>query len=267
MTQEGKARMFAAMHTNTFVLPNAWDAASARIFQEEEFAAIGTTSAGIAFSHGYPDGQCISSREMLEAVNHIASAVDVPVSADIEAGYGDPLGTAQRVWEAGAIGINLEDTVGEGEVEQIPLEQQAEVIRRIRESVPDLVINARTDIFLKAIGAEEGRAAAAVERLRAYRDAGAHCLFAPGIKDSQTIAMLASELQAPLNILATPGLPSIDQMRKLGVKRISLGSGPMRACMGLIVRIAQEIQNVGTYQTIVDGQYPYNEANRLFARE
>jgi len=266
MTQEGKARMFAAMHTNTFVLPNAWDAASARIFQEEKFAAIGTTSAGVAFAHGYADGQRIPAPEMLAAVKRIAGAVDVPVSADMEAGYGDPIGTAQRAWEAGAVGVNLEDTVGESESAQTPIEQQAEVIRRIRSAVPDLVVNARTDIFLKGVGEEESRIAEAIERLRAYRDAGAHCLFAPGIKSSQTIAALASELQAPLNILAVPGLPSIDQMRKLGVKRISLGSGPMRACMGLIVRIAQEIQNVGTYQAVVDSQYPYNEANRLFTR-
>lgn len=266
MTQKDKARMFAAMHANTFVLPNAWDAASARIFEEEKFTAIGTTSAGIAFSLGYADGQHIPAPEMLAAVKRIAGAVDVPVSADVEAGYGDPIGTAQRAWEAGAVGINLEDTVGESESGQTPLAQQTEVIRRIRSAVPDLVVNARTDIFLMGIGDEENRIAKTVERLSAYRDAGAHCLFAPGVKSTQTIAALASKLQAPLNILATPGLPSVEQMRKLGVKRISLGSGPMRACMGLIVRMAHEIQDAGTYQTVVDSQYPYSEANRLFTR-
>lgn len=266
MIQEDKARMFAAIHVNTFVLPNAWDAASARIFQEEKFTAIGTTSAGIAFSCGYADGQHIPAPEMLAAVKRIASAVDVPLSADVEAGYGDPLGTAQRVWEAGAVGINLEDTPGESESTRTPLESQVEVIRRIRSAVPDLVVNARTDVFLKGTGEEESRIAEALERLTAYRDAGAHCLFAPGIKSSQTIAALTSVLRAPLNILASPGLPSIDQMRKLGVKRISLGSGPMRACMGLIVQIAQEIQNAGNYQAAVGSAYPYSEANRLFTR-
>src|SRR6185437_12146584 len=185
MTQEGKARMFAAMHTNTLVLPNAWDAARALRFQEEKFAAIGTTSAGVAFAHGYADGQRIPAPEMLAAVKRIAGAVDVPVSADMEAGYGDPIGTAQRAWEAGAVGVNIEDTVGESESAQTPIEQQAEVIRRIRSAVPDLVVNARTDIFLKGVGEEESRIAKAIERLRAYRDAGAHCLFAPGIKSSQ----------------------------------------------------------------------------------
>jgi 2-methylisocitrate lyase-like PEP mutase family enzyme len=264
MTQEDKAHLFEAMHLNTFILPNAWDVASARIFEEENFPAVGTTSAGIAFSLGYPDGQRIPAAEMIPAVKRIAQALEVPVTADIEAGYGDPIGTAQQVWQAGAVGINLEDVTGAGTDTQVPIDQQVEVIRRIRSTVPNLVVNARTDIFLRGIGDEDSRMSRAIERLRTYREAGAQCVFAPGLKDPKAIAELTAALNSPLNILAGPGLPDLSQMKSLGVKRISVGSGPMRACLGLVTKIAQELQNSGTYQAITENQYPYSEANRLF---
>lgn len=267
MTQEEKARMFAALHVNTFVLPNAWDVASARIFEEEKFQAVGTTSAGVAFAMGYRDGQRIPVAEMLSVVRRIAKAVALPVSADVEGGYGDPVGTAQQAWEAGAVGINLEDVTGDDESAQVPIEQQAEVIRRIRESVPDLVVNARTDIFLMGIGEEESRLNRTIERLGAYSQAGAQCVFAPGLKDSRLIGQLTAAVKTPLNILAGPGFPNVKEMKDLGVKRVSLGSGPMRACLGLVARIAQELQNSGTYLAITEGQYPYSEANRLLERK
>jgi 2-methylisocitrate lyase-like PEP mutase family enzyme len=268
MTQEDKAKMFLEIHRNTFILPNAWDVASARIFEEEKFPAIATTSAGIAFSLGYRDGQRIPPEEMLAAVRRIARALQAPVTADVENGYGDAVTTARQVWEAGAVGINLEDVMGDGEPVLVKPEQQAETIRRIRETVPGLFVNARTDIFLLGIGDMATQKAQAIERLRAYRAAGAQGLFAPGVKDAAVIRELVSALEgAPLNILAGPGSPSLGEAKKLGVKRISVGSGPMRACLGLITRIAQELQNSGTYQAITEGQYLYSEANRLLERK
>jgi 2-methylisocitrate lyase-like PEP mutase family enzyme len=265
MTQEDKAKMFLEIHRNTFILPNAWDVASARIFEEEKFPAIATTSAGIAFSLGYRDGQRIPPEEMLAAVRRIARALQAPVTADVE---NDAVTTARQVWEAGAVGINLEDVMGDGEPVLVKPEQQAETIRRIRETVPGLFVNARTDIFLLGIGDMATQKAQAIERLRAYRAAGAQGLFAPGVKDAAVIRELVSALEgAPLNILAGPGSPSLGEAKKLGVKRISVGSGPMRACLGLITRIAQELQNSGTYQAITEGQYLYSEANRLFERK
>ncbi len=266
MTQENKARIFAVIHQNTFVLPNAWDAASARIFEEEQFLAIGTTSAGIAFSMGYPDGQHIPAAEMLMVVKRIAQTVELPVSADIEAGYGNPVETAQRAWEAGAVGINLEDSAATTEATLVPVEQQAEMIRRIREAVPLLVVNARTDLFLMA-REENSRMQQATERLKAYHQAGAQCLFAPGLKNSTLIAQLAGTLDGPLNVLAGPGFPIVSELKSSGVKRISLGSGAMRACLGVITSIAQELQSTGTYQALTERQYPYAEANRLFTRK
>jgi 2-methylisocitrate lyase-like PEP mutase family enzyme len=267
MTQDEKAQLFEAMHLNTFILPNAWDVASARIFEEEKFPAVGTTSAGIAFSLGYPDGQRIPAGEMLAVIKRIAHALEVPVSADIEAGYGDPITTAQRAWEAGAVGINLEDVTGDDASTQVPLDQQAEVIRRIRSAVPRLVVNARTDIFLMGIGDEPSRLARTIERLKVYREAGAQSVFAPGLKDTRLIAELTAAVDAPLNILGGPGFPELQVLKKLGVKRVSVGSGPMRACMGLVTKIAQELQNGGTYQAITEGQFVYAEANRLFGRK
>jgi 2-methylisocitrate lyase-like PEP mutase family enzyme len=267
MTQEDKARMFEAIHLNTFILPNAWDVASGRIFEEERFPAVGTTSAGIAFAMGYADGERIPFSEMLMVIGRLAHALEVPVTADVEAGYQDPVATAQRVWEAGAVGINLEDVAGGEDGTEVSPDRQAEIIRQIRKAVPALVVNARTDIFLRSVGEEEARLPTAIERLRLYREAGAQCVFAPGLKSKKAIGELVSSVDAPVNILAGPGFPTVTEMRTLGVKRVSIGSGAMRACLGLVTRIAKELQNSGTYQAITDGQYPYSEVNRLLERK
>jgi 2-methylisocitrate lyase-like PEP mutase family enzyme len=254
-----KAELFRSLHKPVLVLPNAWDVASARIFERAGFPAIGSSSAGIAFALGYPDGQRISREEMLDVVARIARAVQVPVTADVEAGYGDPVETARAVWAAGAVGMNLEDTV---ENEFIDL---AAAVREIRRAVPAMVINARTDIFLNAMGDEAGRFDWAVEKLNAYRDAGADCLFAPGVRDGETIAKLVPAVRGPLNVLASTGSPEIAEMKRLGVARVSVGSGPMRAVMGLTARIASELHEHGTYRSLLEGAIPYADANRLFS--
>src|ERR1700694_4448389 len=197
-TQAELAREFLALHDGrkTLVLPNAWDVASARIFEEAGFPAVGTSSAGVAYALGYPDGQKISRGEMLAVVHHIAEAVGIPVTADMEAGYGakpeDVAETAREVLSAGAVGMNLEDTVDDRPDLLADVSLQKEKIRAVvetsaRAGVP-LVLNARTDIFLAGIGAPETRLARSVERLNAYRDAGAQCLVAPGGEDKETNA-------------------------------------------------------------------------------
>jgi 2-methylisocitrate lyase-like PEP mutase family enzyme len=255
---EEKAAILRDLHRPTLVLPNAWDVASARIFERAGFPAIGSTSAGIAFALGYADGQQISRGEMLEIVARIAKAVRVPVTADVEAGYDDPVETARAVWVAGAVGMNLEDTAGSDDLLDLPL-----AIRAIRSAVPKMVINARTDIFLNQIGPEATRFDRAVERLNAYRDAGADCLFAPGVRDSETIGRLAKAVRGPLNVLASVGSPPIAEMKALGVARVSVGSGPMRATLGLVDRIARELHDQGTYAAMLDGAIPYADVNRL----
>jgi 2-methylisocitrate lyase-like PEP mutase family enzyme len=269
--QREKAIRLRELHQGPqiLVLPNAWDVASARIFEEVGFPAIATTSAGIANLMGYPDGQYISCKEMLEMVARIAQTVSVPVTADMEAGYGDtPEQLADMACElitTGAVGLNLEDALHENDL--FDVERQVEKIRAIRAvgdsaGVP-LVINARTDVYLAREWDPAGRFAEAVRRLNAYRQAGADCLFAPGVRDLETIARLVKAVDGPLNILATAGTPSIGQLEAVGVARVSVGSGPARACMALVQHIAQELKDKGTYRSFTDQMMTYAEANRL----
>jgi 2-methylisocitrate lyase-like PEP mutase family enzyme len=257
---DNKAEILRKLHQPTLVLPNAWDVASARIFERAGFDAIGTSSAGVAFALGYPDGQKLTRPEMLEVVARISRAVKVPVTADVEAGYDDPVATARAVWAAGAVGMNLEDTAGSDEFLDLPA-----FIRAIRVAVPGIVINARTDIFLNQIGDAATRFERAVERLNMYRDAGADCLFAPGVRDGETIGRLTKAVRGPLNILATVGTPAIAELKALGVARVSVGSGPMRATLGLVDRIARELHDSGTYMAMLEGAIPYADVNRLLA--
>jgi len=209
--QAEKAEQFRELHRGPriLVLPNAWDVASARILEELGYPAIATTSAGIAFSLGYPDGQRVSREQMLEVVARIARAVRVPVTADMEAGYGttvqDMSETAKALIASGAIGLNLEDVTGEDESSHVNMTLQMEKIRAIRETASSLgvalVLNARSDTYLMPIGPAETRFDRTVERLRAYRQAGADCLFAPGLRDGETIRKLVAALDGPLNIL------------------------------------------------------------------
>jgi 2-methylisocitrate lyase-like PEP mutase family enzyme len=270
--QKRKANAFRQMHRGpkALLLPNVWDVASARIIEEAGFGAIATTSAGIAFSLGYPDGQRISREEMLARVGRIARAVKVPVTADVEAGYGnrpeDSARTAREVIEAGAVGINLEDSTGDPQDPLVDLALQLEKIRAVREAALKagvlLVLNARTDIYLDRVGAPETRYAETVKRVIAYRDAGADCLFIPGVRDSETISELVRDVQAPLNILAGPGSPSVAELERLGVARVSLGSGPMRATLGLLRRMAAELNNSGTYRAL-EGAPAHGELNKM----
>ena len=260
--QSDKAERFRALHRGpkVLVLPNAWDVVSARIFEEAGAAAIATTSAGVAFTLGYPDGQKISRDLMLAAVARIAAKVKVPVTADVESGYGDrpedAAETARAVIEARAVGLNVEDAVHDGGGALVDLSLQLEKIAAIREigkqlGVP-LVVNARTDVYLLAFGEPESRYDEAVRRLAAFRDAGADCLFVPGVRDIGTIGRLVRDLAHPVNILAGPGSPSIPELQKVGVARVSLGSSAMRATLGLARRIGQEVLSEGTYRALAD---------------
>ncbi len=272
-----KAEQLRALHNGPkmLVLPNAWDVASARIVEDLGFPAIATTSAGIAATLGYPDGQKISRDEMLGVVARIAKAVHLPVTADVEAGYGvtvdDMTQTVKVVVAAGAVGINLEDVTGSDESSQVDLTLQLEKIRAIRKATESLgvplVLNARTDIYLIPIGPPESRFERTVERLRAYREAGADCLFAPGLRDAESIAKLVRALNGPLNILITTGAPTLRELEKMGVARASAGSGVMRATLGLTRRIAKEMMEAGTYTGMLDGAVPFAEMSEMLARE
>ena len=269
--QKTRAEAFRNMHRGRLLLlPNAWDVASARIFEDGGFAAIATTSAGIAFTLGYPDGERVSRQEMLTAVERIAAAVRVPVTADVEAGYGnrpeDAALTARAVIETGAVGMNLEDATGQPENPLLDLSLQIEKIKAVieearRTGVP-IVLNARTDVYLLQVGTPERRYELALKRLAAFRDAGADCLFVPGVRESETIRRFVVDLQHPINILAGPGSSSIPELEKLGVARVSLGSAPMRATLGLLRRMAEELKSSGTYRTM-EAAPSHADVNRM----
>jgi 2-methylisocitrate lyase-like PEP mutase family enzyme len=272
--QKTQAHAFRAMHhgPRILLLPNVWDVASARILEEAGFGAMATTSAGIAFSLGYPDGQKISREEMLAVVTRIVRGVKVPVTADVEAGYGnrpeDAADTARGVIEVGAIGMNLEDAADQhGQL--VDLSLQLEKIRAVRETALKLgvpvVLNARTDVYLEQIGAPETRYTETVRRSLAYREAGADCVFVPGLRDSETISRLVRDLGCPLNILVGPGSPPVPELEKLGVARVSLGSGPMRATLGLVRRLAEELKTTGTYAAL-EGAPSHADVNRMLGR-
>jgi len=265
--QKAKAERLRRLHSGSeiLVLPNAWDAISARIVEAEGFPAVATTSAGVAAVLGYADGQHIPRSEMLFLIGKIAGAVEVPVTADVEAGYDDPAQTVGDLIACGVVGLNLEDMV-DGRL--IPLAQQIEVIRKVIRAanaagVP-LVLNARTDIFLAHDGDETSRYDRAVERLNAFHDAGADCLFAPGIVDLETIARLVADLKGPLNILATDASLRIADLHRLGVRRVSIGSGTSRVALGATRRFVRQVRDEGTMTALSDA-VPYAEIQKLLS--
>jgi 2-methylisocitrate lyase-like PEP mutase family enzyme len=274
--QTNKAAQFRQLHRGpaTLVLPNAWDVASARIFEDAGFPALATTSAGIAFSLGYPDQQRIPREEMLARIARITRAVHIPVTADVESGYGttpeDAANTTRELIDAGVVGMNLEDASGRLDQPLSSLELAVEKIKASREAAfkknAQIVVNARTDVFLLPGGNPDADYTEGLRRLLAFRDAGADCVFAPGLKDAETIRCLAKAVECPLNILATAGAPSIPELAALGVARVSLGSGPMRATLGLLRRISEEIKSTGTYQSMEEATIPYAEVNKLLER-
>jgi 2-methylisocitrate lyase-like PEP mutase family enzyme len=274
--QAQKAALLKKLHhgPKILVLANAWDAISARIVEEIGFPAVATTSAGVAATLGYPDGQRVSRDEVLEVVARVARAVRVPVTADMEAGYGttpaEMAETARALIAAGAVGLNLEDVTGDDETSQVDVVLQVEKIQAIREAsaaagVP-LVVNARTDVYLLPIGPAETRFERTVERLRAYAKAGADCVFAPALNDADTIEKLVKAVDAPLNILLMPGAPSLNELEKLGVARASIGSGLMRATLGTARKFAKAMFERRDEWSLFAEAVPYAEVNRLLGR-
>lgn len=273
--QAVKAETLRKLHhgPRLLALANAWDVVSARILEDVGHPAIATSSAAVAFSRGYPDGQRISRDEMLDVVGRVARAVRVPVTADMESGYGK---TPEEIAEftkalvaSGAVGLNFEDVAGDSESSHVELPLQVKKIRTLRETsaalgVP-LVINARTDVYLMPIGPEATRFERTVERLRAYREAGADCLFAPGVSDREIIAKLVKAVGGPLNILASAGSPSLSELEKMGVARVSAGSGAMRAAMGAFRQVAKDWLAHGSFDSLVSCTVAFAELNRLMA--
>lgn len=244
---------FRSLHSGTIlVLPNAWDVASARLIEEAGASAIATSSSGVAWSLGAPDGDRLTRDLAVDLVSRVASAVTVPVTADVESGYGATAAevgdTVRAVADAGAAGINIEDAIHpELSLRDVP--DQAARIAAAREAAP-LFINARIDTYLFAIGDPDTRLAETVSRAKAYLDAGADGVFVPGVIDPEIITALVSQVNAPLNVLGSAGALPVSKLAELGVARVSVGGRIALAAYAVAIRCATELLTNGTYDAM-----------------
>jgi 2-methylisocitrate lyase-like PEP mutase family enzyme len=271
----GKAEAFKAMHfaSSPLILLNAWDAASAAVFALAGAAALGTTSAGVAWSAGYPDGERMRFADLLRTVANICRVVEVPVSVDIERGFGaDPAEVARNVAaaiDAGAIGVNIEDGIDPATNQLRPAHIAAERIAAIREAANELgvplFINARTDVYFLPALEPHRRFEEAAERLTQYALAGADGAFAPGLTDTSEIARLVDRLSLPLNVYAGyAGVPPIAHLAAAGARRVSVGCGPFQGLLGQAAEMSREILERGTYDGMVRGALSAATVNSLF---
>lgn len=272
ISQSKKAEMFRSLHERgTFIMPNAWDAGSARMLVGSGFSAIGTTSAGIAFAAGLPDHQILDRDVMLEYVRNIVASVDVPVSADLESGYGigpDKVAeTVRRAISIGIVGCNIEDLSGDNSSPLLNAELAAERIHFARQEANAagfaFTLTARTDTFLTN---HPNALDETIRRADMYRKAGADCLFIPGVNDIETIGNLVRSIDCPLNVVVGLGKNNFTaaDLLSLGVRRISIGGSLARACFYLIHQAALEMFNRGTFN-FTETQLTHKELCDFFA--
>lgn len=271
-TQIDRAQAFRGLHDRRriLLLPNAWDAGSARLLAQRGFGAIATTSGGMAWSLGWADGERAPLDEVLAAIARITRAVELPVTADIESGYGatpaEVGATVREVIAAGAVGVNLEDgTPGHG-----PLRERDEAAARIRAArvaadasgVP-IVINARVDLWLRSGGDPAVHLAEAIERARAYLAAGADVIYPIGLTDGPTLAALVRALDAPINVAAMAGVPPLAELERLGVARVSTATRLATLALGAVDRAARAMLESGRFDALA-ADFSYADAQRLF---
>lgn len=256
-----------------FLLANAWDIASAKIFAKAGFLALGTTSGGIAYSHGYKDAQKISPDLMLQQISAIANSVSIPVTADIESGYGindaEVYAYVQQAIGTGIVGINLEDNShGIRPTKLFSVDEQGARILAAREAANDsgipIWVNARIDTYLVKEANDKITFEMTVERANHYLRSGADMVFIPGVDDLLLLSRLKEEIKGPINIMAMPNTPDINKLFNAGVSRISLGVCPMLACMGAVKIIANEFISGGKSNTMDHYFYGFSQAELLF---
>lgn len=264
------ATRFRALHQGPqpLLLPNAWDAGSARVIETSGAQAIATTSAGLAWARGYADGYALPMRFLLATVSEIARVIHVPLSVDMEAGYADELAViadnAEALARAGVVGINLEDG-------KLPPEVLSERIAATKRGAAragvDLFVNARCDVFLKALTSPERALEESISRGVRYREAGADGFFLPAVVDPAAIREVIAAVKLPLNVLVRTGLPRVSELAALGVRRVSAGSGISSAVHGLTRRAVRQFLDAGSYDSMLDGAMPYAEMNALFGEQ
>jgi 2-methylisocitrate lyase-like PEP mutase family enzyme len=276
--QKEKAELFLKFHQDKeiLVLLNSWDIGSSKLIEASGYKAIATTSMGIAASLGYPDCQVIKLSEMLAAIAGIVNAVQVPVTVDIEAGYGNDIteiiDSVNKIISTGIVGINIEDSIDLNPVliDEMEFCERISAIRALSDSLGfHLVINARTDSFYTSSGSQQEKLSESIKRGNKYREAGADCIFVQPVWEKETISTLVKEINAPINILSNPtigaGLPlSVSELQDLGVARLSIGSSLMKATLALIKKVADELSEKGTYNILLDTLTPFPDAAKAY---
>ncbi len=268
------AKQFTAMHKsdNMLLLPNAWNAGTAKVFEKEGYKAVATTSAGIAFSLGYSDGEQIDIDDLCTVVKQITEKITVPLSVDIERGYGitteELCNSVTKIIDCGAVGINIEDGYDTDTPYLENTEIQANRIKAIynlkRILGIDFVINARTCICWLNINNKDNKLDIAIERCNRYLKAGADSVFIPGLLTKNEVTKLVNNINGPINIIANPAFNNIEELQQIGVKRLSLGSGIVRASFNTIIDISRDIINNNNLELITQCGFTYKEANKYF---
>jgi 2-methylisocitrate lyase-like PEP mutase family enzyme len=272
--QKEKAELFLKFHQDKeiLVLLNSWDIGSSKLIEASGYKAIATTSMGIAASLGYPDSQVIQLSEMIEVITGIVNGVQVPVTVDIEAGYGNNLNeiidSVKKIIATGIVGINIEDSIDLNPIliDEMEFCERISAIRALSDSLGfHFLINARTDSFYTSSGSTREKLSESIKRGNKYREAGADCIYVQPVSEKETISTLVKEINAPINILANPGIgggipPSVSELQDLGVARLSLGSGLMKATLALIKKVADELSEKGTYNILLDTLTPLPDA-------
>ena len=274
--QKEKTELFLKYHHDReiLVLLNSWDIGSSKLIEASGYKAIATTSMGVAASLGYPDCQVITLSEVIQVTTGIVNAVKVPVSVDIEAGFGNDLNeiteSVKKIISTGIVGVNIEDSLDLNPVliDEMEFCERISAIRSLSDSLGfHLVINARTDSFYVTSGSQQEKLSESIKRGNKYREAGADCIFVQPVSDKETISTLVKQINAPINILANPtnpgtgtGIPlSITELQDLGVARVSFGSSLMKATMALIKKVADELSEKGTCNILLESLNPLTD--------
>ena len=268
-SQVSRAKAFRELHApgRIFVVANCWDAGTAKLLESCGAPALATTSAGVAWSHGWPDGNALPTSVLAATVAEIARVISVPLSVDFEGGYSnDPARVAEAIGpllDAGAIGINLEDGTESPDL-------MCAKIRALKAAAAkrgaDLFVNARTDVYLRGLVPAERAESEAIARGRKYLDAGADGLFVPGVTNAATIRALVAAVPLPVNVLVAPGMPPVAELQSLGVRRVSVGSALTQGAYALVKRAATQVLKEGRYDVLLERTLTHRDLNALLAK-
>lgn len=268
-----RAEEFQELHNNEelFIIPNVWNAGSAVVFEKARFKSVATTSAGIAFSLGYADGEDISIDDLSLVVRQITKRISIPLSVDFERGYAE---TAEEVKEnalelidAGAVGFNIEDGRTDGNLDDLEhILMKINALKELRRELKlPFVINARTCAYWLNYGDEKTRLQFVIDRCNSFAEAGADCVFIPGAISETDAEALVDGIKAPLNLIANPLFNDFEKMNEIGVRRISIGSGAVRSVFNHLINISSNLKN-NNISEMINHKFSYAAANDFFKK-